>query len=174
MAGRFGHGKRGRARTAATLALIGLGLLCGCATGRFHHQIVLPPVQQGTTAGLIVGFADPQQYIASVAFGADGKSVFTDSGPDGGISQWEWSSGAGQRLRALGSPDHSLMTGLAVSADGRLGACVDQHQRPWVWNQATGKPAPTGAEPARHAVSGAAISPDGAMLATFDSGGMIY
>ena len=109
-----------------------------------------------------------------MAFGPDGKTAFTDSGPDGGISQWQWSSGTGQRLRTLGSPDHSLMAGLAVSADGRLVASVDQHQRAWVWNVATGQPVATLAEPARHAVGGVAFSPDGTVLATFDSGGMIY
>jgi WD40 repeat protein len=174
MAGRFGYGKRGRARTAVTLALIALVVACGCTTGRYHHHVLLPPVRAGTTTGLVVGFADPQQYVDSVAFGPDGKTVLTDSGPGGGISQWEWSSGTGQRLRNLGSPDHSLMTGLAVSADGRLVASVDQHQRTWVWNLATGKPVAVVAEPARHAVSGAAISSNDAMLATFDSGGMIY
>jgi WD40 repeat protein len=172
MAERSGYRKHGRTRTAALIALIALSMACGCTTGRYHHHVV--PGRQGTTAGLVVGFADPQQYVDSVAFGQDGKSVFTDSGPGGGISQWEWAAGSGQRLRDLGSPDHSLMTGLAVSADGRLVASVDQHQRTWVWNQATGLPVATVTEPARHAVSGAAISPDGAMLATFDSGGMIY
>jgi hypothetical protein len=65
MARHSGRGERGRACTAATLALITLVMPCRCTVGRFHHHPASPPEREGTTAGPVVGLAEPRAYIAT-------------------------------------------------------------------------------------------------------------